>query len=205
MKRLRASADVIYHYFMNGLLIIAPIALSLMIVAKLLAIFDDLLGTYIPLHFPGLGLISGFIIIILCGWLSSYFFLRNWIKYTEQLLSSIPIVKTIFKVIKQIQGALFDNKRFFHEAVLVPYPYEHTYALGFVVSPPSNELAAVLPEGYVCVFLPFSLNMTTGTNLFVHQDKLRHIDITTESALQFFLSAGTAMPVPNSQIKEQQP
>lgn len=184
----------LYSYFLNGLIIIAPIALTLMIVAKFLQFAEGIIGDFIPLRIPGIGILTGVVFIVVCGWLSSYFFLKNWIHHAEQLLSSIPLVKSIFKIVKQIQSALFDNKHLFKDAVLIPYPHDGSYALGFVMAELSNDLKLRLPENYICVFIPFSINMTAGTNLFVKSDTVIALEITTESALQFFLSAGTVMP-----------
>ena len=187
----------LYRYFLNGLIIIAPVALTVMIVAKILQFLDQIIGDFIPLHIPGIGIISGIILIIICGWLSSYFFLKNWISHAEHLLSSIPLVKSIFKVVKQIQHALFDNKQFFKDAVLVPYPKSDSYVLGFITADLSEAIRCKLPHNYICVFMPFSLNMTTGTNLFVDRDSVIPLQVTTESAIQFFLSAGAVMPSNN--------
>ena len=192
--KIKALLNPLYRYFLNGLIIIAPVALTLMIVTKILQFLDQIIGDFIPIHIPGIGIISGIVLIIICGWLSSYFFLKNWISHAEQLLSSIPLVKSIFKVVKQIQSALFDNKQFFKDAVLIPYPKDGSYALGFIMPDLSVELSRSLPENYICVFIPFSINMTTGTNLFVKRETVITLDVTTESAIQFFLSAGAVMP-----------
>ncbi|MFA6075895.1 MAG: DUF502 domain-containing protein [Negativicutes bacterium] len=196
--KFKALFNPLYRYFLNGLIIIAPVALTLMIIAKILQFLDQLIGDFIPIHIPGVGIISGVILIIICGWLSSYFFLKSWISHAEQLLSSIPLVKSIFKVVKQIQSALFDNKHFFKDAVLIPYPINNSYALGFIMTDLSDEIRRSLPENYICVFIPFSINMTTGTNLFINRDTIIPLEVTTESAIQFFLSAGAVMPNNNT-------
>jgi uncharacterized membrane protein len=80
----------------------------------------------------------------------------------------------------------------FEHVVLVPF--HQSKALGFIMADVPQTLKAELGEDYVCVFVPWSLNMTSGTNLFVPKKDVIYLDISSESALQYMLTAGAVMP-----------
>ena len=80
----------------------------------------------------------------------------------------------------------------FEHVVLVPF--HQSKALGFIMADVPQTLKTELGDDYVCVFVPWSLNMTSGTNLFVLKKDVIYLDISSESALQYILTAGAVMP-----------
>ena len=78
--------------------------------------------------------------------------------------------------------------------MLVPFPHPGSFSLGFITSDVSDGLAEKLPDDHVCVFVPMSLNLTAGFNIFVPRSEVRILDVTSESALQYVLTAGSIMP-----------
>jgi uncharacterized membrane protein len=83
----------------------------------------------------------------------------------------------------------------FDHVVLVPF--HQSLALGFIMAEVPQVMKQKLGEDYVCVFVPWSLNMTSGTNLFVAKKDVIYLDISSESALQYLLTAGAVMPQPS--------
>jgi len=182
------------RYFINGLIVIVPVAITFFVIAEILEFTERLLGRHLPVKFPGLGLIAVLLIILLVGWLSSHLMMQRLIALGEQLLSRIPFVKFIYNSVKQLSTAVFESKNMFKHAVLVPYPHPGSKALGFVMSGLSEPITRQLGEESVCVFIPMSLNMTAGFNIIVPKRDIIPIDVTSESALQYILTAGTVMP-----------
>jgi len=178
--------------FINGLILLVPILITLFVIEATLSFTEGVLGKHLPLYFPGMGLITLLAVIYLVGWLSSNWFLKRVILYFESILNKIPVVKFIYNSVKHLSTAVFESNSMFNHVVLVPF--HQSKALGFVMADVPRALKEKLGEDYVCVFVPWSLNMTSGTNLFVAKKDVIYLDISSESALQYILTAGAVMP-----------
>ncbi len=184
-------------YFINGLIVIVPIAITTFVIINIFSFTERLLGQYLPIHFPGLALIVVLFLIVLVGWLSSHWLLKNLIDFGERLVGSIPVVKFIYNSVKQISTAVFESQELLKNAVLVPYPHPGVKALGFVMPELSAPLANKFTEDHVCVFVPMSLNLTSGFNIILPRRDIIPLDVTSESALQYVITAGAIMPRSN--------
>ncbi|SHI37836.1 DUF502 domain-containing protein [Propionispora hippei] len=185
----------ISKYFINGLIVIVPIAITAFVVVQIFSMAEDLLGRHLPVHFPGIGIVTVVILLVVTGWLSSYWILKRLLEFGERLLDSIPIVKFIYKSIKQLSTAVFESQHLFKQAVLVPYPHPGAKSIGFIMSELSEPMAEALDGEHVCVYVPMSFNLTNGFNILVPKKDIIVLDITSESALQYIFTAGTIMPV----------
>ncbi|MDL2280570.1 DUF502 domain-containing protein [Selenomonadales bacterium OttesenSCG-928-I06] len=188
---------LISKYFVNGLIVIVPIVCTVVVIHYVFIFTEMLIGSYLPINYPGLALLVTLLIIVLVGWLSSYWILKRVIQFAEKLVTSIPIVKFIYTSLKQFSKAIFESEKLFQNAVLVPYPSPDSKVLGFVVSKLSKPITDKLGDDHVCVFVPFSLNLTAGVNIILPKKDIIHLDITSESALQYIFTAGVVMPQQN--------
>ena len=191
-RKRKALRRVISRRFINGLILLVPIAITLFVVAETLQFTEGVLGKHLPFYFPGMGIITLILFIYFVGWLSSYWFMRRCIRLGEQLLGKIPVVKFIYNSVKHLSTAVFESNSMFDRVVLVPF--HQSKALGFIMADVPQALKEKLGDDYVCVFVPWSLNMTSGTNLFVRESDIIYLDISSESALQYMLTAGAVMP-----------
>ena len=178
--------------FVNGLILLVPIVITLLVVSEVLHFTEGVLGKHLPFYFPGLGIITVVLGIYFVGWISSYWIMRRMIHYGEVLLGKIPVVKFIYNSVKHLSTAVFESNNMFDHVVLVPF--HQSKALGFIMADVPPVLKEKLGDDYVCVFVPWSLNMTSGTNLFVRKQDVIYLDISIESALQYMLTAGAVMP-----------
>ena len=178
--------------FVNGLILLVPIVITLLVVSEVLHFTEGVLGKHLPFYFPGLGIITVVLGIYFVGWISSYWIMRRMIHYGEVLLGKIPVVKFIYNSVKNLSTAVFESNNMFDHVVLVPF--HQSKALGFIMADVPPVLKEKLGDDYVCVFVPWSLNMTSGTNLFVRKQDVIYLDISSESALQYMLTAGAVMP-----------
>jgi len=178
--------------FVNGLILLVPIVITLLVVSEVLHFTEGVLGKHLPFYFPGLGIITVVLGIYFVGWISSYWIMRRMIHYGEALLGKIPVVKFIYNSVKHLSTAVFESNNMFDHVVLVPF--HQSKALGFIMADVPPVLKEKLGDDYVCVFVPWSLNMTSGTNLFVRKQDVIYLDISSESALQYMLTAGAVMP-----------
>lgn len=186
--------NFLYRHFINGLIVIVPIAITAFVIINILNVTENMLGYYLPIKFPGIGLLTVITLIIIAGWLSSYLILRRIFEYGEKLLNKIPLIKFIYNSVKKLSTAMFDSKKMFKQAVLIPYPHKDVRSLGFVMTNLSKPLTEVLDEEYVCVFIPWSINMTSGSNVFVPKRDVIYLNVSSETAIQYFLTAGVIMP-----------
>ncbi|WP_229711396.1 DUF502 domain-containing protein [Pectinatus frisingensis] len=181
--------------FINGIMIITPIFITYLVIATVWAMLDGLIGRYIPIKFPGMGIIIVLIIILTVGGLSSNWLSKRFLTLGESIISKIPVVKFIYGSVKRLSDTIFKSGNMFDNAVLVPYPHPGVRCLGFVMTPVSKCMAKYLGnEEYVSVFIPWSLNMTSGFNVFVPKRDVTYIDIQGEDALQYIITAGAVMP-----------
>lgn len=183
-------------YLLNGLIIIVPIAITIFVVSQIFSLAESILGRHLPrsIHFPGIGLLAVVLLLVVTGWLSSHWLLKELLQAAERLAGSIPVIKFIYQSVKKISTALFESQQLLKNAVLVPYPHQGVKALGFLMPELSMPLARNFQEEHVCVFVPLSLNMTAGINILVAKKDIIELDVTSESALQYVLTAGAIMP-----------
>ena len=188
--------------FINGLILLVPLAITVFVVTEVLNFTEIVLGKHFPVYYPGMGIVTVLLVIYLGGWLSSYWFMKRVISYGEWLLGKIPVVKFIYNSVKHLSTAVFESNNMFDHVVLVPF--HQSRALGFVMAEVPAVLREKLGDDYVCVFVPWSLNMTSGTNLFVKKSDVIYLDISNESALQYMLTAGAVMPQRQMSTKPQE-
>lgn len=188
--------------FINGLIILVPLAITVFVVLETLNFTEGVLGKHLPFYFPGMGIVTLLLVIYLTGWASTYWAGRRLIHIGETLLGKIPVVKFIYNSVKHLSTAVFESNNMFDHVVLVPF--HQSQALGFIMADVPQTLKDKLGDDYVCVFVPWSLNMTSGTNLFVKKSDVTYLDISSESALQYMLTAGAVMPKRISDVKPEE-
>ena len=186
------GGNTISGYFINGLIVLIPVTITLFVVKGVLDVTEGMLDKTMSFYFPGLGLITLLIFILLVGWFSTHWLMKRLIAFGESLLDKIPVVKFIYKSVKQFSTAMFESNSLFKTVVLVPFHQSMT--MGFLISDAPKSVNEKLGGEHVCVFIPWSLNMTSGTNLFVKKSDVIRVDIAPEKALQFMLTAGAVKP-----------
>ena len=193
MKRIyRRTMKHASRSFVNGLLVLVPVIITLFVIEWTLRFTEGVLGQYLPFYFPGMGIVTLLLVIYTVGWASTNWALAKLIAFGENMIGTIPFVKFIYTSVKRLSEAVLDSSSNFKRVVHVPY--QGARALGFVMAdlPPRFQAAM---GGYVCVFIPWSLNMTSGTTLLVKEEDVVTIDIPKEEALQYMLTAGAVMPL----------
>ena len=187
-------AGKISEQFMNGLIILAPPAITAFVVIWILNITESRIGVeiekYFHINFPGIGLISILLFIWIIGVIFGHTFPQKVIKIVEYFLDKIPVVKFIYSSVKQFSKAIFESNSSFQKVVLVPY--NGALVMGFLMRHIPEKVQEKLGNEYVCVYMPWSLNMTAGLNLFVKKSDLVILDMELEDGLQFILTAGTS-------------
>jgi len=178
------SMGKLSRYFLNGVIVLVPIAITLWVVSQVFGFTEWIVGRFLPngMHFPGVAPLVMLAGIILIGRFSTHWALQRILSWGEKLLNSIPGVKFIYNSVKQLSSAMLESKSLFNHPVLVPFPHPGSKALGFLTSDIADCISAKLPGEHLCVFVPMSLNMTAGFNILVPIEDVVLLDVTSESA-----------------------
>lgn len=201
-----SAAGRVRNYFLTGLVVAGPLLVTAWLTWSFINWVDNLVRpfipeayrpeTYLPWPIPGTGLVIAFIALTLLGFLTANLVGRKLVEVGEGLLSRMPIVRPIYKTMKQIFETLFSKTgSSFRQVALVEFPAPRMWSLVFVSLPPSSDLAAKLPEGeHVSAFMPCTPNPTTGFFFYVPRKDLVVLDISVESAMTLLISAGMVQP-----------
>lgn len=199
-------AGRIRNYFLTGLVVAGPLAITAWLIWSFINWVDALVRpflppqylpeTYLPWPVPGTGLVIAVVALTLLGFLTANLVGRTLVELGEGVLSRMPIVRPIYKTMKQIFETLFSKTgSSFRQVALVEFPAPSMWSLVFVSQPPNPDLAERLPQGeHVSVFLPCTPNPTTGFFFFVPRKNLVVLDITVENAMTLLISAGMVQP-----------
>jgi uncharacterized membrane protein len=193
-------------YFLTGLVVAGPVAVTLWLIWWFVTWVDGLVRpfipkmyrpeTYLPIQIPGLGLIIAFAALTLLGFLTANLIGRKLVDLGEGLLSRMPIVRPIYRTAKQIFQTLFSKSgTTFRKVGLVEFPSPGMWSLVFLTQSPTNEISSRLPAlEHVSAFMPCTPNPTTGFFFYVPRRDVIDLDITVEQAMTLLMSAGIVQP-----------
>ncbi|MCF8477270.1 MAG: DUF502 domain-containing protein [Pseudolabrys sp.] len=208
-----SMAGRIRNYFLTGLVVAGPVLITVYLTWSFITWVDDLVRpvipaayrpeTYLPWPIPGTGLVIAIIALTLLGFLTANLVGRTLVELGEGLLNRMPIVRPVYKTMKQIFETLFSKTgSSFRKVALAEFPAPGMWSLVFISQPPNTELASKLPEGeHVSCFLPCTPNPTTGFFFYVKRAELIELDISVENAMTLLISAGMVQPDGDAQKK----
>ena len=200
-------------YLITGLLVWLPLAITIWVFHSVLGLLNDVFGTVVSAsqvvlpeaargslemlrQIPGLG-----VIVMIAGLLLTGVFAANivgqWaLRQGNQLLTHIPIVKSIYSSVKQVSDTLFSSSgNAFREAVLVQYPRQGSWTIAFVTGKPGGEAAIHLSGDYVSLYVPTTPNPTSGFFLMVPRTDVIVLKMSVDEALKYVISMGVVAPL----------
>jgi uncharacterized membrane protein len=198
------------NYFLTGLVLVGPLYITLSLTWWLINWADDVMRPFIPVwlrtetylshRIPGIGLIVAFLLLTLLGFLTANLVGRTLVETGEKLLNRMPVVRPIYKTMKQIFETLFaKGGSSFRKVALAEFP-AGMWSVVFLASAPSPYIAGRLPgQEYVSCFLPCTPNPTTGFFFYAPRDQIIELDITVEQAMSLIMSAGMVQPSMDAQ------
>ena len=205
-KSTAGLASRLRNYFLTGLVVAGPGAVTLWLIWWFVTWVDNLVRpvipvayrpeTYLPINIPGFGLIIVFVALTLLGFLTANLVGSSVVSFGESLLNRMPIVRPIYRTTKQIFQTLFSASELsFRRVGLVEFPAPGMWSLVFLTQPPSPAIATHLPQTeHVSAFLPCTPNPTTGFFFYVPRADVIDLDITVEQAMSLLISAGIIQP-----------
>jgi uncharacterized membrane protein len=184
--------DFFKKYFITGLLVIIPIWATYYVLSGLLGIIDNMLGDLpgylLGLKFPGLGIITLILFVLLVGILSANYIGKNIVQYGETFMQRVPLVRGVYSTMKKIMDT-FSMKQSFHGVALVEYPRKGCYSVGFMTGEVRGESMG-LDGRFITVFVPTTPNPTAGFLLILPEAEVKRLDMTVEQGMKFIVSIG---------------
>lgn len=197
----------IARIFMNGILALLPIIITLYIVLWLLRSFEHIFKTLIlllapDLYFPGLGILLGVVAIFAAGVLMQAWGLRTIYKYGEQLLEKFPIVGDIYSTLKSfMQYATSSSSASKEQVVLIDY--QGMKVIGIVTSEDLSEgPKEIANNDIIAVYLPMSYQLG-GYTVYLSRKNVTPIAMSKKAALQWVITGGVSSTKKPSEIKKE--
>ena len=191
-------------YFITGLLILVPLAITLWVLNLIVGTMDKSLlllpmswrpEAVIGFAIPGLGTILTLLIIFLTGLATRNFIGNRVVSLWEAVLQRIPVFNTIYSSVKQVSDTLFSSSgNAFRKALLVEYPRKGSWTIAFMTGVPGGDVRNHLVGDYVSVYVPTTPNPTSGFFLMVPRADTIELDMNVDEALKYIVSMGVVTP-----------
>ena len=191
-------------YFITGLLVLAPLFITVWVFFTLIHMMDQSLlllpeawqpKKIVGFNIPGLGTLLTLVTIFVTGLIATNIFGRQLIVLWESLLARVPFVKTIYSSVKQVSDTLFsDSGNAFRKAVLVQYPRQGSWTIAFITGAPGGDVVNHLHGDYVSVYVPTTPNPTSGFFLMMPKADVIELEMSVDEALKYIISMGTVAP-----------
>ncbi len=201
--------------FLTGLVVIAPVALTIWLIWSVIGWIDGFVLPFIPnLYHPdnilntifgqdvainirGLGVVVFLVFTTFVGWIAKGFLGRSLIRFGENLVRRMPVVRSIYSGVKQIAETVFaQSDRSFEKACLIEYPRKGIWAIGFISTDAKGEVKYKVKakSDLLSVFVPTTPNPTSGFMLFFPRSDVIELDMSIEDAAKLVISAGLVYP-----------
>lgn len=202
-----AFGSGIRTWFLTGLVIAGPLAVTAWIVWWFITTVDNMVRPLVPdalaperwlsVRVPGLGVVIAFVGLTLLGFFAANLAGRTLLRLGEMILDRMPVVRGIYKSVKQLFETVFSQQGTgFRKVGLVQFPSPGMWTIVFISTPPTGSVAAAIegaPE-YTSVFLPCTPNPTTGFYFYLPKKDVVEIPLSPEDAAKLIMSAGLIQP-----------
>lgn len=194
------------RYFITGLLVWVPLAITAWVLSMIVRAMDQsllLLPEVIhPINLlgfdiPGVGTVLTLLVIFTTGLLATNFIGQKLVNWWERLLARIPVVNSLYNAVKQISDTLFSpNGNAFRKALLVQYPRQGSWTIAFLTGQPGGDVINHLDGNYVSVYIPTTPNPTSGFFLMMPAEDVVELNMSVDEALKYIISMGVVAPPP---------
>ncbi len=196
--------QLIKRYFITGLLIWVPLAITAWVLVLIVGTMDQSLRllpeaihprSLLGFDIPGVGAILTLLIIVVTGLLAANFIGQRLVVWWELLLARIPVVNSIYNSVKQVSDTLFSSSgNAFRQALLIEYPRRGAWTIAFLTGKPGGEMLRHLKGDYVSVYVPTTPNPTSGFFLMLPRAEVIELQMSVDTALKYVISMGVVAP-----------
>jgi uncharacterized membrane protein len=208
LRRLR-------NYFFAGILVTAPISITIWVTWEVLGFVDDRVvplipptwnpETYLPFSLPGLGVLTMVVFLTVVGFFTAGLVGRTLVGLGESILDRMPVIRSVYSAVKQLFETVFKEKsQAFRDVVLIQYPRPESWAIGFITGETETHIQSGTQRSVVNVFLPTTPNPTSGFLLFVPRDEVLPLTMSIEEGIKMVVSGGIVTP-PDRRPKKAEP
>ncbi len=213
----RSAVTKLRNYFLAGVLITAPITITVWLALQIIEFFDSTVRGlipaaynpehYMPFSIPGLGLVMFVIGLTIIGALTAGLIGRSLMRMAERVLNRMPVIRTVYNALKQIfETVLQKQSNAFRHVVLIEYPRRGIWCLGFLSGTTEGEVQNLTDEKLLNVFLPTTPNPTSGFLLFLPRKDVVILKMTVEEGIKMVVSGGLVTPVdPRPKAEQEKP
>jgi uncharacterized membrane protein len=191
-------------YFITGLLIWIPLAITVWVLSLIVRTMDQSLlllptairpETLLGIYIPGIGALLTILIVLVTGLVTTNIVGQRLVRYWEGILSRIPVVKSIYYSVKQISDTVISgNGDAFRQVLLVRYPHPEAWSVAFQTGVPAEEVSKSSGEELVSVFIPTAPSPVNGFFFFVRKQDTIELDMSVDDALKYIVSMGVVGP-----------
>lgn len=199
------------QYFITGLLVWLPMAVTIWVLTWLYGLLDGIFlsvlgaaNAVIPgmghpadvlRSIPGFGVLIVAVVIVATGVFVANIFGQWWLRQWDKMMNRIPVVRNIYTSVKQVSDTLFSGSgNAFSKALLIRYPHTEAWSMAFLTGRPGGEVASKLDGEYVSVFIPTTPNPTSGFFLMLPRHHIIELDMSVDDALKYIISMGVVVP-----------
>jgi len=203
----RVRGQLIKRYFITGLLIWVPLAITAWVLSLIAGAADQslrLLPEFIHPHnllgfdIPGAGIVVTLLIILITGLLAANFIGQRLVNWWEKLLARIPVVNSIYNGVKQVSDTLLSSSGMaFRQPLLVQYPHQGSWTIAFLTGEPGGDVVNHLKGEHVSVYVPTTPNPTSGFFLMFPKSQVIELNMDVDEALKYIISMGVVAPPPH--------
>ncbi len=191
-------------YFITGLLILVPLAITLWVLNLIITTMDQSLlllpqqwqpEVFLSYRVPGMGVILTLLIVFFTGLAARNFIGKRVVSLWESVLTRIPVVNSIYSSVKQVSDTLFSSSgNAFRKAVLVQYPRQGCWTIAFLTGVPGGDVKNHLLGDYISVYVPTTPNPTSGFFLMMPRAETVELNMSVDAALKYIVSMGVVAP-----------
>lgn len=190
-------------YFITGLLIWVPLVITVWVLGLAVSTLESVVPLFLSPQelfgrdIPGFRVAVVVAVVLVTGVLGANFLGRGIVRFWENILGRIPLVRSIYQSVKQVSDTLLaPNGQAFRQAVLVQYPRQGSWTIGLLTGAPSGEVASLLSGEHVSVYIPTTPNPTSGFFLMMPRHEVLPLKMSVDAALKYIVSMGVVAPSP---------
>ena len=192
-------------YLVAGVLVWLPILATIWVVTFLLHLMDRTLlllpEAYRPqalvgFALPGIGVVFAAVVLLLTGVLVTNLIGRRLVLWGEDLLSRIPLVRSVYGGVKSFAESVFSQSNSFRKVVMIEYPRQGAWSIGFMTAENVPEISERTGELHVAVYVSAALNATAGWLVIVPRRQVVELDMSVDAAMKMIITCGVVVPPP---------
>ena len=207
--RKEKSSHPLKTYFLTGILVTAPVAITLYLAVELIRYIDNAvtglippkynLEMYLPYGIPGLGVVLLIVFLILVGMMTANFMGRTLMQWWQKTVDEMPVISGIYNALRKIFETVLGNGKTnaFRRAVLIEYPRKNLWTIAFVTGPVYQGIQRHIPDSLIAVYVPTTPNPTSGFLIYVPQKDIIDLNIGVDEAFKTVISTGIINPTPS--------